>query len=85
MLQGAQIFEAVGVGREVIDKCFTGTSSRLGGTTFEVLAYEVRPAISAVTASLSPNSSYPVLRESACQIAMMHQGLAWLLPMTILT
>jgi len=39
--QGAQIFEAVGLGQEVIDKCFTGTASRLGGTNFEVLGYEV--------------------------------------------
>ena len=40
-LQGAQIFEAVGLGQEVIDKCFLGTGSRLGGATFEVLAEEV--------------------------------------------
>ncbi|XP_067951479.1 uncharacterized protein [Watersipora subatra] len=38
--KGAQIFEAVGIGQEVIDKCFVGTASRIGGTTFEVLAYE---------------------------------------------
>jgi glutamate synthase (NADPH) large chain len=37
---GAQIFEAVGIGREVIDKCFTGTSSRIGGVGFEELARE---------------------------------------------
>lgn len=41
-LQGAQIFEAVGISKEVIDKCFVGTASRLGGSTFEVLAHEVR-------------------------------------------
>ena len=38
---GAQIFEAVGLGRDVIDSCFTGTSSRLGGVGFDVLAEEV--------------------------------------------
>jgi glutamate synthase (NADPH/NADH) large chain len=38
---GAQIFEAVGLGREVIDSCFTGTTSRLGGVGFDVLAEEV--------------------------------------------
>ena len=38
---GAQIFEAVGLGAEVIDSCFTGTSSRLGGVGFDVLAEEV--------------------------------------------
>ncbi|WP_026119966.1 glutamate synthase large subunit [Nocardiopsis potens] len=39
---GAQIFEAVGIGPEVIDHCFTGTTSRLGGVGFDVLAEEVR-------------------------------------------
>ena len=28
---GAQIFEALGLGPEVIERCFTGTTSRLGG------------------------------------------------------
>lgn len=39
--QGAQIFEAVGLSQEVIQKCFTGTVSRLGGATFEILAQEM--------------------------------------------
>jgi glutamate synthase (NADPH/NADH) large chain len=38
---GAQIFEALGLGPEVIDACFTGTTSRLGGARFDVLASEV--------------------------------------------
>ncbi|WP_329520161.1 glutamate synthase large subunit [Spirillospora sp. NBC_01491] len=38
---GAQIFEAIGLGEEVIARCFTGTTSRLGGVGFEVLAREV--------------------------------------------
>ncbi|MFB4316206.1 glutamate synthase large subunit [Actinomadura sp. 21ATH] len=38
---GAQIFEAIGLGAEVIDRCFTGTTSRLGGVGFGVLAREV--------------------------------------------
>src|SRR5690606_42082819 len=38
---GAQIFEALGLGKEVIDTCFTGTTSRLGGVGFDVLAEEV--------------------------------------------
>ncbi|GAB3205942.1 glutamate synthase large subunit [Marinactinospora thermotolerans] len=39
---GAQIFEALGLGAEVIERCFTGTTSRLGGVGFDVLAEEVR-------------------------------------------
>ncbi|MFI6521565.1 glutamate synthase large subunit [Spirillospora sp. NPDC050679] len=38
---GAQIFEAIGLGAEVVDRCFTGTTSRLGGVGFEVIAREV--------------------------------------------
>jgi glutamate synthase (NADPH) large chain len=37
---GAQIFEAIGLGAEVVDTCFTGTTSRLGGVGFDVLAAE---------------------------------------------
>ncbi|CAN5400474.1 glutamate synthase large subunit [soil metagenome] len=39
--QGAQIFEALGIGGEVIDKCFTGTISRIGGLDFDDIAREV--------------------------------------------
>ncbi|HEY2140556.1 MAG TPA: glutamate synthase large subunit [Solirubrobacteraceae bacterium] len=37
---GAQIFEAVGLERELIDKHFTGTASRIGGVGLGVLATE---------------------------------------------
>ncbi|WP_425571556.1 glutamate synthase large subunit [Pseudonocardia tropica] len=38
---GAQIFEAIGLGSEVVDSAFVGTTSRLGGVGFDVLAEEV--------------------------------------------
>jgi glutamate synthase (NADPH/NADH) large chain len=38
---GAQIFEAVGLSREVVDAYFTGTASKLGGVGLDVLAAEV--------------------------------------------
>ncbi|MGB0119527.1 MAG: glutamate synthase large subunit [Solirubrobacterales bacterium] len=37
---GAQIFEAVGLDHELVDKYFTGTSSRIGGIGLEVIAKE---------------------------------------------
>jgi len=37
---GAQIFEAVGLERKLIDRHFTGTASRIGGIGAEVLAQE---------------------------------------------
>jgi glutamate synthase (NADPH/NADH) large chain len=39
--QSAQIFEALGLGSEVIDKCFRGTISRIEGLSFDDLAQEV--------------------------------------------
>lgn len=38
--QGAQTFEALGVNREVVDKCFTGTPTRIGGVGFLDIAEE---------------------------------------------
>lgn len=39
--QGAQIFEALGLGPEVVDRCFKGTISRISGISFDDLAEEV--------------------------------------------
>jgi glutamate synthase (ferredoxin) len=38
--QGAQIFEAIGIGREVLDIAFKGTTSRIGGLTMADVAQE---------------------------------------------
>ncbi len=38
--KGAQIFEAVGLSDQIIDKCFVGTASRVGGIGFEALFIE---------------------------------------------
>jgi glutamate synthase (NADPH) large chain len=38
---GAQIFEAIGLGKEVIDKYFTWTASRISGVGLDVIAAEV--------------------------------------------
>lgn len=35
--KGAQVFEAVGLADEVVDRCFTGTTTRIQGTDFEAL------------------------------------------------
>ncbi|HZF06974.1 MAG TPA: glutamate synthase central domain-containing protein, partial [Patescibacteria group bacterium] len=39
---GAQIFEAIGLNRTVVDRYFTGTASRVGGIGIDVIAEEVR-------------------------------------------
>ncbi len=39
--KGAQIFEAVGLAPQVIQRCFTGTASRIAGADLGVLAEEV--------------------------------------------
>ncbi|MCI0361672.1 MAG: glutamate synthase large subunit, partial [Planctomycetaceae bacterium] len=38
--KGAQIFEAVGLADDVIEKCFAGTASRIKGVGFDILAKE---------------------------------------------
>ena len=38
--RGAQLFEIVGLDREIVDLCFTGTPSRIGGATFASLQEE---------------------------------------------
>jgi len=38
--QGAQIFEAIGLNRALVERYFTGTASRIEGVTMEVLARE---------------------------------------------
>uniref|UniRef100_A0A0N5A8L5 glutamate synthase (NADH) n=1 Tax=Syphacia muris TaxID=451379 RepID=A0A0N5A8L5_9BILA len=53
--KGAQIFEAVGLAKEVVDRCFTNTVSRLGGATFDILAAE---------ALQIHNAAYPYTEES---------------------
>ncbi|MGI9196301.1 MAG: glutamate synthase large subunit [Candidatus Nanopelagicales bacterium] len=39
--KGAQIFEALGLGRELVDRYFTGTTTRLGGVGLDVIHAEV--------------------------------------------
>ena len=39
---GAQIFEAIGLSQELVDKYFTWTASRVGGVGIEVIAEEAR-------------------------------------------
>src|SRR4051794_7086446 len=38
--KGAQIFEAVGLNEDVVEKCFAGTASRIKGVGLDVLAQE---------------------------------------------
>ncbi len=40
--KGAQIFEAVGLADEIIDRCFVGTASRVQGVSFKVLLEEMQ-------------------------------------------
>ncbi len=38
--RGAQIFEAIGLDRDLVARCFTGTASRVSGVGFDVIARE---------------------------------------------
>ncbi len=48
---GAQIFEALGLSQEVVDRYFTGTTSKLGGIGLDVIAEEV---------ALRHRTAYPI-------------------------
>jgi glutamate synthase (ferredoxin) len=39
--RGAQLFEAVGLARDVVDRCLTGTPSSIGGVGFAELEREL--------------------------------------------
>ncbi|XP_017842989.1 glutamate synthase [NADH], amyloplastic isoform X2 [Drosophila busckii] len=54
--KSAQIFEAVGLGNELIDKCFRGTQSRIGGVTLEILAKEGLDRFQLTYGKVSPDT-----------------------------
>ena len=56
--RGAQIIEAIGLDDGVIDLCFTGLSSVLGGLTFEMLGEDVLARHSAAFSS-APKLAHP--------------------------
>lgn len=53
---GAQIFEALGLSQELVDRYFTGTTSKLGGIGLDVIAEEVarRHRVAYPTSGISP-------------------------------
>jgi glutamate synthase (NADPH) large chain len=69
---GAQIFECIGLGREVVDRYFTGTVSRLGGMGLGTLAEEVRRRHRKAFPARSPVGS-PQLEEGG-QYLWRHDG-----------
>ncbi|XP_024399147.1 glutamate synthase 1 [NADH], chloroplastic isoform X2 [Physcomitrium patens] len=60
--KGAQIFEAIGLSTAVVQRCFKGTSSRIEGATFEMLAHDMlRMHKLAFPARLLPDGSAEAL------------------------
>ncbi|MDR0450464.1 MAG: glutamate synthase subunit alpha, partial [Treponema sp.] len=62
--RGAQIFEALGLGEEVMEKCFRGTLSRIGGAGFAELEAEALDHYRAAKEALIRGEDDPAL--SAC-------------------
>ena len=54
--RGAQVFEAIGLSHDVVDRWFTGTTTKLGGVGMDVIAEETarRHAIAYPTTGISP-------------------------------
>ncbi|MBV9086140.1 MAG: glutamate synthase large subunit, partial [Acidobacteriaceae bacterium] len=59
--RGAQVFEAIGLSRELVDKYFTGTTSRIGGIGLDVLARE---------AQMKHEHAFRALTESDVELAV---------------
>ena len=53
--QGAQIFEAIGLNQSLVERYFTGTSSRIEGVGMEVLAREALMKHRVRDAAAAPN------------------------------
>ncbi len=58
--RGAQVFEAIGLNKSLVDKYFTGTASRIEGVGLDVLARRKRmlkhqPRVPARSPSSTPN------------------------------
>ncbi len=58
--KGAQIFEAVGLGEDIIERCFTGTASRVQGVSLDLVATEALRR-HAIGYPERPNDLQPVL------------------------
>lgn len=50
--RGAQVFEAVGIGNEVIEKYFTGTASQIDGIDLETIGEEAKRRFAAAVSSI---------------------------------
>lgn len=59
--QGAQIFEAVGVSKNIIDKHFTGTVSRIDGIDYDIIVKEAKMRHSKAYPDESENIELPDL------------------------
>ncbi len=70
---GAQIFEAIGLGTEVIDECFAGTSSRLGGIGYDQLAAGISARLAAAYPS-RPGGLGPLGLEPGGEYAWRRDG-----------
>ena len=68
---GAQIFEAVGLAPELVDRHFTGTASRIGGIGLDVLA---REALDAPRPRLPRARSFDRPEDTCCPIGGLY---AW--------
>ncbi len=54
--QGAQIFEIIGLSDEIVERCFSGTSSRIGGLSFDDLGSDIYARHQFAFSKRNPNS-----------------------------
>lgn len=66
--KGAQVFEAVGLADDVVDRCFTGTTSRIQGADFGALYADIVKF---------HESAYPLTSSGLCGFFAMRLAVLW--------
>jgi len=76
--KGAQVFEAVGLADEIVERCFTGTTTRIQGTDFEALYRDIERFHEGAFPKSSGNIEQSMLVQSDGQFHYRNDGEAHL-------
>ena len=75
--QGSQIFEAIGISNTIIEKHFYGTSSRIGGIDYEIIAKEAKMRHLKAFPSDDENKMLPPLEHREFRFRKTGEGHLW--------
>ena len=72
--KGAQIFEAVGLSTDVVDRCFSGCTTRIQGAGFEAIAADVEALHSEAYGEVNEDFDGPVTLRNPGDYHYRHGG-----------